>query len=876
MPQSKQTVCLNMIVRNECRVIERCLDSVMRFVDHWVIVDTGSTDGTQQLIRRRLRNVPGELIERPWIDFAHNRSEALEFARGKADYVFVIDADELLVQDQDYSRPQFTHDAYYLKIHSGTVVFWRIQLFRNAPGWRYKSAVHEYLIGPETAAVERLHGLWIESLTDGARAAQPGVYQRDVEQLLRALDEEPNDARTIFYLAQSYAVAGEPQLAIEYYQQYVKIGGWPEEAWFALFQIAEIKQQLGREWHEVLAAYLDAYQFRPSRAEPLYRIAIRYRWQGSFHLAHLFLQQAAAIPYPEQDYLFVEERLYHYLLKMALATCCYHVGQYDEGIRYCDELLRDRRLMPPNIYDQILINRQRCATKAAEHYSLSGEQRPKVKVFVAFRNSGPPLDSCIERLLGQTCIPFEMVYIDLGSTDGSQRKIPIEDPRVTLVRLSKDHSIGESICLFVAGHCDENDIVLLLDGCDWLASAEALAQLQKCFADPACLVTYGQFQYADGSPGLACSIPSVHSDRLLVDDWRCTYPLAFRGSLLQQVVRDDPPFDIAKSPFEDPHSEGFTVAEHVALARKLFSAADFVGVRFNAEPICVYDSDRTTHPAAPNKSGQVMPGPAISKNTRPLISCLTVTLNRLVLLKEAIQCYCEQTYPNREMIIVTDGTPRYRQAISDYLEWLGRSDIRLVYVAEAEQSLGALRNVSLDNASGDIVCQWDDDDLNHPHRLERQFEHMSAAKAEACCFTDQLQFFFQWRSLYWSDWRIDGVPATEQLIPGTLMTYRDTRCRYLETTPLAAAGEDSVLLEQIATLGMVTPFQDAGFLNLYSYHGRNVFDEVHHRRIAVQGSRSADFLRSQEPTLRDALRYYRLPAPYRVTTGDGMVLFIQN
>ncbi|HEX3250433.1 MAG TPA: glycosyltransferase, partial [Pyrinomonadaceae bacterium] len=102
MSQLKQTICLNMIVRNEAAVIERCLNSVKGFIDHWVIVDTGSTDGTQQLIRQCMRNLPGELIERPWIDFAHNRSEALEFARGKSDYVFVIDADELLVQDQDF------------------------------------------------------------------------------------------------------------------------------------------------------------------------------------------------------------------------------------------------------------------------------------------------------------------------------------------------------------------------------------------------------------------------------------------------------------------------------------------------------------------------------------------------------------------------------------------------------------------------------------------------------------------------------------------------------------------------------------------------------------------------------------------------------
>ena len=91
-----QTICLNMIVKNEAAVIRRCLDSVRPIIDYWVIVDTGSTDGTQDIIREHLRDLPGELHERPWRDFAHNRSEALELARGKGDYTLIIDADDTL------------------------------------------------------------------------------------------------------------------------------------------------------------------------------------------------------------------------------------------------------------------------------------------------------------------------------------------------------------------------------------------------------------------------------------------------------------------------------------------------------------------------------------------------------------------------------------------------------------------------------------------------------------------------------------------------------------------------------------------------------------------------------------------------------------
>ena len=63
-----QTVCLNMIVKDEAHVIGRCLATARPLIDAWVVSDTGSTDGTQALIRELLADLPGTLLERPWVD----------------------------------------------------------------------------------------------------------------------------------------------------------------------------------------------------------------------------------------------------------------------------------------------------------------------------------------------------------------------------------------------------------------------------------------------------------------------------------------------------------------------------------------------------------------------------------------------------------------------------------------------------------------------------------------------------------------------------------------------------------------------------------------------------------------------------------------
>ena len=129
-------VCLNMIVKDEAHVIARCLASVRPLIDSWLIVDTGSSDGTQEVVREALRDLPGQLVERPWRDFGHNRSEALELARGMADYLFFIDADDVLEFAPGFVRPALAADAYEIEIVYGELIYRRVAMVSTALPWR--------------------------------------------------------------------------------------------------------------------------------------------------------------------------------------------------------------------------------------------------------------------------------------------------------------------------------------------------------------------------------------------------------------------------------------------------------------------------------------------------------------------------------------------------------------------------------------------------------------------------------------------------------------------------------------------------------------------------------------------------------------------
>jgi len=111
--------------------------------------------------------------------------------------------------------------------------------------------------------------------------------------------------------------------------------------------------------------------------------------------------------------------------------------------------------------------------------------------------------------------------------------------------------------------------------------------------------------------------------------------------------------------------------------------------------------------------------------TQPLISCLMVTRDRLEMFKRSVSLFLRQTWLRKELIVVIDGTD-VAEEIHSYVMQLGKEEIKCVTVA-GPSTLGRLRNISIGIATGEILCQWDDDDLYHPLRLERQFSQMENA-----------------------------------------------------------------------------------------------------------------------------------------------------
>lgn len=347
MPPS---VCLNMIVRDESTVIQRCLASVKPYVNHWIIVDTGSTDGTQELARKVMEGVPGELYERPWKDFGHNRTEALRLAEGRGDYIFWLDADEELIAPAGWTWPALEAEALDVDILSGAIRYARVALVSTRLPWRWEGVLHEYLEAGQAPTRGRVEGIHILVRPEGARSRDPHKYLRDAEALEAALAKEPGNARYRFYLAQSYRDAGDHSKALTNYNIRADAGGWDEEVYISHLEAGRCAERLGLP---PFLSLLLAHQARPCRPEALVELARIHRTRGEHHLSYLFASKAVSMP-PSRDRLFVDT-LSPWRALDECAVAAYWTGRMEECRRLCEAALASP-LLPPSETQRVRAN----------------------------------------------------------------------------------------------------------------------------------------------------------------------------------------------------------------------------------------------------------------------------------------------------------------------------------------------------------------------------------------------------------------------------------------------------------------------------------------------------------------------------------------
>lgn len=283
------------MVKNEAKTLPRLLESVRGFADHVIALDTGSTDETLDI----LKSVRAEVISEPFVNFGVSRTKLMQFAKGKADWLLLLDADHFLRFDSEKFELDNAVDSYQLR-HAGTNRYYVPRLVKGDINWRFVGSTHEYL--ESLAGVEvkkKLEGVEIEHYADGGSRADK--FQRDLRLLMKEVATEPLNERARFYLANTQRDMGLRTEARRNYIKRVCMGGWDEEVFQARLEAAKISLDPVELW--------ETWATRPTRAEPLAILEQVYRDRGEDVHAIDVSKIRALIPVPE-DVLFLDLTAY--------------------------------------------------------------------------------------------------------------------------------------------------------------------------------------------------------------------------------------------------------------------------------------------------------------------------------------------------------------------------------------------------------------------------------------------------------------------------------------------------------------------------------------------------------------------------------------
>ena len=573
------SLCLCMIVKNERAVIARCLQSVMPIIDYWVICDTGSTDDTREIIAEMLGSIPGELHETQWLGFAHNRTEVIALAKGKADYLLIVDAD-MVVNVYDDFKDTLIADSYLIR-YEGNLDYRQVMLVSSRHDWKYFGVTHEYIYSPSAAVQQKLDNLTLTHYCDGSgRHEKAG---RDIALLEEGLRAEPDNSRYMFYLAQSYRDAGRYHNALNWYRKRVEAGGWREEVWYSLYQISLLQQLLGYDQATVLDSALRAYEYNPARLEPLYLSIKSYRENREYRTGYLLSRALIETSYPE-DGLFIEMDIYTYKLPLEYAICCHWIGKFAEAIRVYNEML-DSSNLPVEYRETALKNRKFALEASYQRAAAPSSKRNKIKVLVPFYNPGHYLEKCANSLLAQDYGDFQIIFIDDSSTDGSASRVPVEDSRVTLISNKTRCGATKNLHRVLRDWCEPDEIAVLVDGDDWLAGPDALTHIDWFYREYDCWVMYGQFLYSTGAYGICKPYPDRKSFSRLRDVWYSSHIKTFRSGVYHKIEEQDPLYSCLK----DSSGRWYTTAWDMALMYPVMELAGFDRVKYNDTVLYIYN-----------------------------------------------------------------------------------------------------------------------------------------------------------------------------------------------------------------------------------------------------------------------------------------------
>ena len=358
----KPTICFATMCKNEEECIKDTLESVYKYIDYWIVCDTGSTDKTCEIVTEffKEKNIPGELFHHEWIEFDVNKTKMYEECYNKTDYVLHLDADDHIVGNFDFEKlfesKEKDADGFYFNLKRGKLRWNATILYKNNLRWKICGVAHniitcadknnvvfsDYFVRPD---------VWIDAEERGVRKYDQNKYLKDAEKLKKqffdTLYDDPDglNNRSVFYTAQSYLDSGNPSEALKWYSLYTKLKyTWIEEVFESYIRISLCLITLNRPYSDIEKNINKAIDIFDDRAEPYYIFGVYNNQQKKWENGYKLLEKALSMDYTnvKKKYkLFIQIEKYGKFVKDELSVSCFWTNRLEEGKKYLLEIIND-------------------------------------------------------------------------------------------------------------------------------------------------------------------------------------------------------------------------------------------------------------------------------------------------------------------------------------------------------------------------------------------------------------------------------------------------------------------------------------------------------------------------------------------------------
>ena len=279
MAHNHNKIILLLMIKNESKIIERCIGRALEHCDAVCILDTGSTDNTVEICNTFLSSSgkPFKVSVEPFKNFGYNRTVSFQKAQelckelewdANITYAMAVDGDMIIKPSPQFKDYKMTVPGYRAIQHNGSLKYYNSRFMRCSYDWKCIGGTHEYWSGDPTEIISP-DIFYIDDVNDGG--CKSDKTERDIRLLKEDLVADFNNARAHFYLAQSYKDCGKIDEAIQHYTKRIKLGGWFEEVWYSHYQIAKCYESL-KQPEEMEFWALKAFKVHPVRAEHIYLI----------------------------------------------------------------------------------------------------------------------------------------------------------------------------------------------------------------------------------------------------------------------------------------------------------------------------------------------------------------------------------------------------------------------------------------------------------------------------------------------------------------------------------------------------------------------------------------------------------------------------